>query len=495
MMGRYRASAIAVSAVLTGCTVIGPSYDAPQTDNYTEPAFINASDYDTTAPLSNWWVNFDDPVLDALIIDGIEENNALARAIANVNVARGARGLAELNRVPFDRVDASYLETRTASAATPFAGGISEPFPNLDVSRLDFSAGWEVDLFGRVTRTINIANADLARAEADLADLQAIVIADITEAYVNLRGLQAQLSVARQNTDVLEETVRLTEATRDAGRGTDIDVDLARAQLEQSRATIPPLRAAISASIYQLAVLTRVTSREMIKRVSAPSPLPLVEGKITIGDPASLLRRRPDIAAAERALAAASEQIGLSMAEAFPRIDLIGAAGFSSLGFNDQFAENALSFSVGPSITWSLTNLLRARQTIAAARAGAVAAFETYEQTILSALAEAETAFAEQARLQEQIRHLAEADRASTEAARLARIRYDNGATTFLNVLDAERRQLEAANALAAGRTALARAQVRVFRALRAGPVLGVKAGEPGDADEAGDAEEGAANP
>ena len=208
---------------------------------------------------------------------------------------------------------------------------------------------------------------------------------------------------------------------------------------------------------------------EIATLVLGDAPLPAISGPLTVGDPAHLLRRRPDIAQSERALAAATAEIGLNLSEAFPRVDLVGDVGFRTVGLENLFAANALNFAFGPQITWSVTDLARARQNVRIASASAQAAFANYEQTVLLALSETESALARQTKLQEQAVSLAEARDASASAANLARIRYDAGASDFLNVLDAERVELQSANDLAAARTAISRAQVAVFRALRAG--------------------------
>lgn len=459
---------------LGGCAVIGPDYEAPDRAAMASGSFINAEPYSAAEPSSVWWTRFNDETLNTLVAVGLQENRSLGAALANVNAARAQWGLARLNRLPFDEATGSYLQNRQSSVLTGanFGIGGGEPFPTNDVSDVSISASWEVDLFGRVTRTINAAKADLGRQQALLADLQAVIAADIVDAYVDLRGRQDQLAVARRNVENQSAVLKLTEAIRDAGRGTDLDVELAKAQLSNVRASIPSLEGQIAGVTYALGVLTGMTPEEIAALVGEPAPLPQFAGEIAIGDPASLLRRRPDIAASERALAAATETIGLNIAEAFPRVDLIGQGGYQALGFQNQFSANALNFSAGPSVTWSLTNLLRARQRVKAARAGAEAAFNNYEAAILSALAETESAFATQARAQDQLVELAEAERASANAAKLARLRYENGATDFLSVLDADRRDIEAADRLAAARTATVRSQVAVFRTLRAGPQI-----------------------
>lgn len=477
-LGRSFRTAVGVVAlgVSTGCTIIGPNYEAVDPTIVGEPAIAaNADAYTDETVVAQWWRLFDDPVLTAFVERGLEENRTLGAALANVNAARAQWGLAKLNRLPFDTVTAAYLESRQGSAV--FSAGIgaeaAEPFPSNDISDLSISAAWEVDLFGRVTRTINIARADLGQAQATLADLQALIAADIATAYVTLRGLEAQRAVAEENVENQADTLTLTEVTRDAGRGTDLDVERAKAQLATTQASIPPLTAAIVETRTALAVLTGQTPANIITQLDGTSTdLPTIKGSIAIGSPEDLLRRRPDIAASERALVSATERIGLNIAEAFPRIDVLGQAGYQAVGFQDQFSENALNFAFGPSITWSLTNLVRARQSVRAARENVAAAFATYENTVLAALAETEAALAAQAQAQAQLIALREADRASGEASRLARLRYENGATDFLIVLDAERRELEAANLLAVTQTEAAQAQVGVFRALRAGPWL-----------------------
>lgn len=465
---------LAAALMSTACAVVGPDYAPPDRAAMASDAFINADGYAPAEPLSNWWTLFDDKLLSELVRAGLEDNQTLGAALANVNAARAQWGVARLNRLPFDTVTSSYLQNRQSSVVTGANIGIGggSPFPTNDISDVAISASWEVDLFGRVTRTIRVAKATLGERSAMLSDLQAVISADIVDAYVNLRGLEEQLAVARRNVENQAAVLKLTEAVRDAGRGTDLDVDLARAQLANVRATVPGLEAQIASVTYALGVLTGKTPAEISALVAEPSPLPSIAGPIAVGDPAMLLRRRPDIAARERALAAATETIGLSVAEAFPRIELIGQGGYQALGFQNQFSANALNFSAGPSVTWSLSNLLRARQRVRSARAGAEAAFNDYEAAVLTALAETESAFATQARAQEQLVELTEAERASANAAKLARLRYENGATDFLSVLDADRRDIEAADRLAAARTGAVRAQIAVFRALRAGPAL-----------------------
>ena len=468
--------ALGGGAFVSACTVIGPDYEAPSPDAFASEGFVYDAGYSTDEPLAEWWTAFDDPTLDRLVALGLEENRTLTVAAANLRAARAAFGLARQNRLPFDQVTASYQETRQAAvffAGTGIDGGDEpadrEPNENVDFLDVGLGANWELDLFGRVTRLIEVADAQQGAAEAALNDLRAVVIADIADAYVALRGLQAQLAVARRNAANQARTLELVRERRRAGRVTDLDVDQARAQLATTEAFIPPIEADIAEVSNQLAVLVGRPPADIATLVSGDAPLPAISGPLTVGDPARLLRRRPDIAQTERVLASATAEIGLNISEAFPRVDFVGDVGFRTVGLENLFAANALNFAFGPQISWSVTDLARARQNVRVADAAAQAAFANYEQTVLLALSETESALVRQTKLQERAVSLAEAQEASASAAELARIRYDAGASDFLNVLDAERVELQSANDLAAVRTEISRAQVAVFRALRAG--------------------------
>ncbi len=461
-------AAVVAATLLGGCLTVGPDYEPPERAALATDAFVYGEGYDAASPLAEWWTAFADPALNDLVARSAGNNRTLAAAAANLAAARAERGLARQNRLPTDTLTATAQETRFAAAASPFAG--DERLPNVSLVSFGGAAAYEVDLFGRVTRTIRIADAQSAAAEAMLRDLQAVIAADTADAYLQMRGAQAQLAVARRNADVQAQTLGLTEVIRDAGRGTDLDVEQARAQLATTRSAIPPLRAAVVSAANTLAVLIGETPAAVADLAGAPQALPMVTDPLRIGDPADLLRRRPDIAASERALAAASNVVGLEVATAFPRVDLLGGVSVEADGFSALTLPPALAFNVGPSISWSLTDLLRARNRIDAANAEAAAAFADYEQTVLTALAEIETALNAQARLQEQIVFLKEAETASAEAAGLSRIRFENGRSDFLQVLDAEARALDASLQRAAIETEIALAQVAVFRALRAGP-------------------------
>ncbi|MEM6413123.1 MAG: efflux transporter outer membrane subunit [Pseudomonadota bacterium] len=468
---------LASGILISGCTAIGPKYEQPNPEDLSNDTtnFEFRDGYDTAAPNAAWWEAFGDPQLTDIISSSITHNRTLQIAAANLSSTRAAQRIAKANRLPTDRFSANYQETR-ASAVQLAGVGIGadaiEPNDNVDFTNIGIAAGWELDLFGRVGRLIEIATADVGAAAAALADLHSIIAADVADTYILLRGLQTQRSVAYQNIENLSRTLELVAEQRLVGRVTRLDVEQATAQLRISEAVIPSLDAALAETANQLSSLAGKPPAFGISLLKQDRPLPIATGDISIGDPAALLRRRPDIKAAERQLAAATAGIGLNISEAFPRIDLLGNAGIRAIGVESLFAPPALNFAVGPQLSWSVTDLIRARDRVQGATAATAAAFANYEQTVLNALAETETALAAQANLRKRHTTLKAAETSARAAADLARMRYEAGRVNFLQVLDTERVALTTANDVAAAHTDIARAQVAVFRALRLGAPL-----------------------
>ena len=463
-----------VATLAGGCVTpspFAPGYDRVESamapdDLYARQTYIEAletQNADRPETIARWWTLLGDPVLDALVEQGLERNREIDASIATLNIARANLSLSRSDYVPTDTQSLSWQRVGTADT-----GGFGAPDRTLLSASI--SALWEWDLFGRIARGVEVAEADLLQGEALLADIQALVVADIAETYQTLRGLEAQLAVVQDNIGTLERTRDLTVIIRDAGRGTDLDVERAVEQLASTRAALSPLRLQIDAARYRLGVLTGQTPPEILDMVSQTRPLSLVTGPIAVGRPETLLRRRPDIRAAEFALLEANATIGLRRSQAFPIIGLFGSFGLTSDRVENIFDESARSYTLGPSLSFSAVDFIRQDDRVAAATAGAQAELARYELTVLSALAEVETALSAENEYQRQLDELREAKRAAEEAARLARIRFENGATTFLTVLDAERRSIDADNALEIARTNAAVAQISVFRALRAGP-------------------------
>jgi multidrug efflux system outer membrane protein len=459
-----RSLAIAVlSALAAGCAV-GPDYIAPETRvaerfDHAGNAAFSAADAE-----GRFWTVFGDATLSGLVDDALAANHDLRIALANLKAARALRGETRFDLAPTVTASGGYTEQRAATAQT-FAGAPRD----LELYDAGFDAFWELDFFGRVRRGVEAANAGVGAAEAGLRDAQVSVTAELTRTYFELRGQQQQLDVARRNVANQRSTFDLTNVRLEGGRGTELDTSRAQAQLEGTLATIAPLEAAVARSIHRVSVLTGREPGALRERLEPSQDLPDLPGIAAVGDPAALLRRRPDIRVAERELAASTARIGIAVADLFPRVTFTGGLGYvatTSDGLGDAGSETHL---IAPGISWAAFDLGRVRARIAASRARSEGALAQYEQTVLQALEETENSLVSHARAREQLSHVEAAARASGTAARLARLRYENGATDFLQVLDAERSLLQAEDRLAQTRTETATSLVAVYKALGGG--------------------------
>jgi multidrug efflux system outer membrane protein len=296
------------------------------------------------------------------------------------------------------------------------------------------------------------------------------LIAEVARNYIELRGAQRQLAVAQKNAENQKNTLDLTVVRLEAGRGTELDTSRAREQLNTTIATIPPLETAIKRAIYRISVLAGKQPQALEAELQRAAPLPITPQIVSIGKPADLLRRRPDIRSAERSLAATTARIGVATAELFPIVTVVGTdIGFSALKLADLGDIGSRSYTIGPSITWSAFNWWRVKARIREADARTEAQLARYERAVLGALEETENALVNYGRQQARLSSLRDAAAASEKAHQLAHLRYEDGIADFLTVLDAERRLLEAQDRLAASETSAATALISVYKALGGG--------------------------
>jgi multidrug efflux system outer membrane protein len=362
---------------------------------------------------------------------------------------------------------ASAADVRSSADEVPGASRADR-----DVKRYSaqVDVGWELDVFGRVRRNVESQRAEAAADAADLAAVQVAIVGEVARSYLELRGLQQRLAVARNNADNQRETLRIVEARLDAGRGTEFDTSRASAQLEATLARIPALAAAVDVTMHRLAVLTGQAPGALVARLDgATAGLPALPGGVDAGTPGDLLRRRPDVRAAEQRLHAATARIGVATADLFPRFTLGGLIGTQSLESNALFGRDSESRLAVLGVDWSFLDVGRVRARIEASNAAAGGALAQYEQTVLKALEETENALVLYGHARLEDAHLERSARDSARAAALARVRYDAGAADLLDVLDAERSQLQAQDAWADARTRSATALVDLYRSLAGG--------------------------
>jgi outer membrane protein, multidrug efflux system len=457
-----RGVALAIAAVLAGCAV-GPNYKRPDTPVTQQFAAAEANTYSTAQdPQVEFWKQFDDETLNQLVGDSLTANHDLRIALGHLVEARAARRESTFDLAP--TVTAAGGHQNQLAPASVYGFPVSTSYYDAG-----FDATWELDFFGRVRRNVEARNAQLQGAEANLHDAQTSVIAEVARTYFELRGQQTQLDVAQRNVINQTDTLKLTQARLEAGRGTELDTSRAQSQLSTTLSTIAPLQAAVARSIHRLGVLTGRDPNALTTLLTPARDLPELPQIAAVGDPASLLRRRPDIRGAERQLAASTALVGVAIADYFPKVTFTGNFTYSAAQPSNLGTAPSRGYVIGPGISWAAFDLGRVHAQVAQARARDDVALATYEKTVLGALEETENALVTHARARDSLTHVADAAAASATAARLARTRYEGGYVDFLEVLDSERTQLQAEDTLAQSRTTTATSLIAVYKALGGG--------------------------
>lgn len=459
------------SALTLAACAVGPQAPEPALPISGQGAFLGATTAPVTGDLArdDWWRLYDDPVLDSLVAQALAENNDLEAAQANLRRVRAALGSARTGRVPSLTTSASYEYGRSSAAVIPGGAPATEPFENGDTYDVGLNVAYELDLFGRIGAGIRAAEADVGAAAAALELVQVTVAAETARAYADICSANAQIAVAERTVALQSDSADLTRRRLEAGAGNGLDTSRAQAALESSRAALPPLRAQRDGALFRLATLTGRTPAEANTSALACVAAPRVDQLIPVGDGAQLLARRPDVRQAERALAAAAARENVAAANLYPRISLGGSLGATATSIDGLGDDTALRFGVGPLISWTVPNPLGARSLLEQASATTQGALATFDQTVLVALQETETALANYANELDRRTALQAARDEAAAAARLSRLRFDAGADSFLTVLDAERTLAASDAALAQSEALVTTYQIALFKALAGG--------------------------
>lgn len=457
---------VLMSAMLLAACAVGPDYRRPQVATSDQFVGVEATQFSTADVEREFWKAFNDQQLNDMIERALTANHDIRIATARLREARALRGESQLDLAPTVRGSAGYTQARASDrqlAPAPTADREQDFYDS------GFDAFWELDFFGRVRRQVEASSAQVQSAEAGVYATQVSVTAEVARNYFELRGAQQQLAVARRNADNQNETVRITTARLDAGRGTQLDASRAQAQLSATLATIPDLEASVTRSMLRLGVLTGQSPEALLPELSTTRALPTLPVAQNIGTPELLLRRRPDIRVAERDLAAATAEIGVAVGDLFPRITFLGRWGFDAVNSGDLGNSGSESYSFGPSISWAAFDLGRVRQKIKQREAATDRAVAKYEQTVLQALEETDASLTAYSKAIVKQQHLQASATASLDASKLARARYESGVADFLTVLDAERTSLAAEDQLARSETQTATALLATYKALGGG--------------------------
>lgn len=443
----------ALVPLAAACTV-GPDYEPPDFTAAMVPdqwrTTVETEMAADTTDLEMWWVSFNDSLLTELIKRSEFGNLDLQAAVGRVAEARAIRGVAKGGYWPDIVLGGAYSYQKLsenglqgAQAGQPGDGTgdgpsslLSEPF---DSWTAGLSLSWEIDLFGRIRRTVEAADAQLQASVEDYRDVLVTLYAEVGSAYVDARAFQARLDFATQNVAAQENSLELTRDRFNAGLTSALDVAQAEQNLAQTRSTIPALEIGLEASLNRLAVLLGQAPGSIHDELREHAGLPQPDDKVAYGIPADLLRRRPDIRQAERLLASQTARIGIATADLYPTLSLGGTVGLEALEFDDLGDGGSVFWSILPKISWPIFTGGKIRNRIRAEEARTAQALAAYEQTVLRALEEVQNALV--AYGQEKMRRdrLLEAVDASQRAVDLVETQYLSGLTNFQNFLDSQR--------------------------------------------------------
>ncbi|NGY05211.1 efflux transporter outer membrane subunit [Solimonas terrae] len=460
----FTLTTVAAAALALSACAVGPDYQKPELP--AAHADIETSLYDSAEPSAAFWSVFGDAELDALETRALSANHDLRIALANLNQARALRRETVFDYLPTVTAAAGYTKAKQSRDQAP---GFDRDARTTELYDAGFDAVWELDLFGRVRRENEASRANEEALTADLHGAQISVAAEVARTYFELRGAQARYAVAQGNADNQLGTLQYTEARLKYGRGTEFDEQRARAQLASTRARVPDQQIAISNAMHRLAVLCGLEPEALKGELSAAGDMPALPRLVRIGQPDDLLRRRPDVASAERRLAAATAGIGIAAADYFPRVSFSGEVGYSVAHPGSVGDSGSGTYAFGPSISWAAFDLGRVHARVQQHRAQADAALARYQQSVLRALEETSNTLSAYGYNRRKLDLLDESVQASDRAVQLARVRFEAGAADFIDVLDAERNQLDAEDQLAQARTQTATSLVALYKSLGGG--------------------------
>lgn len=462
MRVRILAGATMIALLLPGCAAVGPDYRKPQIavpDNWHSAHQTGPVD---TAALAQWWKQFNDPVLDRLITEALASNTDLEAARARLRQARALRALAGAQFYPTLTATGSAARTKS-SAATSSTVGSHNYFT------AGFDASWEPDIFGGQRRNAEAAQADLESSEASLHDTQVSLVAEVAVNDMELRAYQGRLTIARANATSQAETLQIAEWRAQAGLVTSLDVEQARTNLEQTRASIPPLATSVAEAKNRLAVLLGKTPGSLNALLDQPENIPAVPEAVAVGIPADTLRQRPDVRAAERTLAAETARIGVAEANRYPNLTLSGSLGLESLTLGGLTGGNALASSVAASLAGTLFDGGRLKQQVEAQTAVQAQALAAYRSTVLTALSDVENALTALANSRQREQALARAAKSAASAEQLAQQQYAAGLVDFETVLTSQRTLLTVQDSLKSSEADKATALIQLYKALGGG--------------------------
>jgi NodT family efflux transporter outer membrane factor (OMF) lipoprotein len=481
-----RLLSLIVASSLSGCVSVGPDFVSPSpvlpiTSFFGKPTPI-ALPETGLAPLPpadpRWWATFHDPILTHLEEQAVTANLDLRRASVSIAQSLAQRDVSAATALPtlsgsgrynHGELLASQIQASNASLNKTLGSLASPPVPPFSVYQTGLNAAWEIDLWGRVRRQIEAADAQVDVSEDDRRAMLTLLLAEVARDYIQLRGTQEQIAIVKDNLLSATEILGLARARTDRGLVNGLDAENAAAEVESIKAQLPPLHTQEIQSMNALAQIIDQPPGALQKELARARPIPPAPAKVPLGIPSEIARRRPDIRQAEAQLHAATANIGVAVADFYPSVRLNGSVGYDGLELQNAFKATALQYMVGPQVSVPIFQGGRLRSTLELREAQQQSAALSYQGIVLQAWHEVVNALV--AYRDEQQRHAllkAQIDH-SRQALTLSRTRYTDGVTEFITVLDAERSLFAALQQYATSTTNVSLDLVQLYRALGGG--------------------------
>ncbi|EMS77403.1 efflux transporter outer membrane subunit [Desulfotignum phosphitoxidans] len=447
-----------LSLLWAGCTV-GPDYTPPEPradmDQWQQPPEYGL--VVSQADIGEWWQVFEDPRLNELVNRGLSGNLDLDIARSRIREARAARGIETAARFP--------AVTAAGSAAKVKEGDQ----PTGELYATDFDAAWEIDIFGRITRRIEASTADMQASIETLRSVQVSLVAELALNYTEVRSFQNRIRVAETNIDAQRKTLQIVTDRFDLQLANSLELEQAKSNLASSQSQLPPLKSGLQQAMNRIAVLTGEKPGVLNDFFHEASPMPTAPPEIAIGIPADLIRRRPDIRKAERELAAQSARVGIAKADLYPRFTFNGILQFSTTSASSLFDSMSRLLTIGPAFQWSIFNAGSVRSNIEVQSERQNQALIEYEQTILQALEDVESAMVAYVRELDRRGSMKNMVESAKKSANLAESLYKDGLRDFIYVLDAQRTLFTAEDSLAISSAEVTANLIRLYKALGGG--------------------------
>lgn len=462
LRGRIAAACLGLCLVVLvpGCTVLGPEYEEPVADVQDDWSGIETTALSSDPPLDpEWWKTaFNDPELNALVETALEQNLSLRSAALRVIQAQQQLAIAMGNRYPQTQAMIGQAQTSTTSLGTD------------ELYNLGFNLSWEVDFWGRYKLAVRSASASFDASVADYDGVMVSLIASVAQNYLLIRTFEQRLDVARKNLDLQQQSLRITQAKFDAGAVSALDVDQSETLVYNTRASVSSFEESLQQTRNSLAILLGRVPQDLDGLLTDVQPIPDVPPAIAVGMPQELIRRRPDIRTAERALAAQGAQIGIAMSELYPNFTIGGAIGTGAEDdFSDLFSSGSYTLNLVGSFKWNIFNYGRLRSNVRLQDALFQQLLVDYRGTVLQAEGEVENSIVAYLKSQEQLAAYRVATDAAERAVTISTTQYENGQIPFNTVINTLNALQQQQDLQASTKGAVATNLVQVYKSLGGG--------------------------